>query len=152
MYTNEHDLVVLIAVSVVSSTSESISDAEEYGNMFSNFISRLGLFLGLLNNSITTILANMALLENCRYDISEFNGLNLLIDFLNEQPSNYMSLDSSRNTVESELNACERVQQKAAIAISRFCKEAKYTSQLIDLGGEFISELKQIFQLRKMII
>lgn len=77
----------------------------------------------------------MALIENCRYDISEFNGLNLLIDFLNERPINYMNLDSSKNSIESELNACERVQQKAAIAISRFCKEPKYTSQLIDLGG-----------------
>lgn len=84
----------------------------------------------------------MALLENCRYDISEFNGLNLLIDFLNERPLNYMNLDSSRNSIESELNACERVQQKAAIAISRFCKEAKYTSQLIDLGGKSIFNSK----------
>lgn len=74
----------------------------------------------------------MALLENCRYDIAEFNGLNLLVDFLNERPLNYLN----NNTIESELNACERVQQKAAIAISRFCKESKYTSQLIELGGK----------------
>jgi hypothetical protein len=86
----------------------------------------------------------MALLESSRAEIAEFNGLNLLMDFLNERPYNYF--DSSMNylnntlsndTVESEISACERVQQKAAIAISRFCKEAKFTNQLIELGGWF---------------
>lgn len=84
----------------------------------------------------------MALLENCRNDIAEFNGLNLLVDFLNERPLNYFNQSSTNlenseieTSVESELSACVRVQQKAAIAISRFCKETKYTSQLIDLGG-----------------
>lgn len=82
----------------------------------------------------------MALLESSRNDIVEFNGFNLLLDFLNEKPSNYIEnpinyLNGAHDTVESEISACERVQQKAAIAISRFCKEAKYTSQMIDLGG-----------------
>lgn len=90
----------------------------------------------------------MALLENSRSDIAEFNGLSLLIDFLNERPyayldnsMNYLNNSASKNNssnndaVESEISACERVQQKAAIAISRFCKEAKYTSQLVELGG-----------------
>ena len=87
----------------------------------------------------------MVLLENCRSEIFEFNGLNLLIEFLNEKPSNYISEiennDQSsfllkQDSIESEISACERVQQKAAIAISRFCKEAKYASILIELGGK----------------
>lgn len=83
----------------------------------------------------------MALLESCRTEIVDFNGLQLLLEFLNEKPSNYIENPinylngGSYDTVESEISACERVQQKAAIAISRFCKEAKYTSLLIDLGG-----------------
>lgn len=142
----------------------------------------------------------MALLENCRSEIVEYNGLNLIADFLNEQPSMYMqsnmqqqnglnnshgtnssemmlssslsssfdynnnnhnnssqnvcyvnssnhssgNLNSSNGSAkppqqqpmcyEPELLACERVQQKSAIAISRFCKEKQYTMGLIDLG------------------
>ena len=96
------------------------------------------------NFKLTTILANMVLLESCRADISEFNGLNLLIEFLNEKPSNYISdMDNNdhssfltkQDSIESEISACERVQQKAAIAISRFCKESKYATILIELGG-----------------
>lgn len=78
----------------------------------------------------------MALLETCRSEIFEFNGLNLLVDFLNENPSNYMVHCASKNdSAESEISACERVQQKAAIAISRFSKEPKYASVFIELGG-----------------
>ncbi len=81
----------------------------------------------------------MALLENCRVEIAEYNGLNLLIDFLMETPYSYMAdkLDASK-TNESELSACERVLQKAAIAISRFCREPKYSILLVELGGKYI--------------
>lgn len=90
----------------------------------------------------------MALLPSCRTEIAEFNGLNLLVEFLNETPSNYLnysndidqsSFPSKNNSIESEINACERVQQKAAIAISRFCKESKYALILIELGGIVLS-------------
>lgn len=97
----------------------------------------------------------MALLESCRNEIVDFNGFQLLLEFLNEKPSNYIEHPinylngGSYDTVESEISACERVQQKAAIAVSRFCKDPKYTSQLIDYGGtrfccyiSFISILK----------
>ncbi len=88
-----------------------------------------------IKDQLTTILANMALLENCRKEIADFNGLNLLMEFLNEKPSNYFTNGANCNSViESDLSACERVQQKASIAISRFCKETKYCHQLIDMG------------------
>lgn len=120
----------------------------------------------------------MALLESCRAEIVEFNGLSLIADFLNEKPSNYISYSSSststssssssssassydfnnntnntnntnsgnnansrttinKNIYEPELLACERVQQKSAIAISRFCKEKQYSMSLIDLSSKF---------------
>ena len=102
-------------------------------------------FIFIFILKLTTILANMVLLENCRTEISEFNGLNLLVEFLNEKPSTYTSemenndqsgcFSNKQDSIESEISACERVQQKAAIAISRFCKESKYASILIELGG-----------------
>ena len=83
----------------------------------------------------------MALLDNCRNEIAEYNGLNLLIDFLMEIPSNYSQSEGHDNhnnngkSSESELSACERVLQKTAIAISRFCRENKYSLVLVELGG-----------------
>jgi hypothetical protein len=79
----------------------------------------------------------MALLDDCRVEIAEYNGLNLLIDFLMETPFSYMSdkIDASKVN-ESELSACERVLQKAAIALSRFCREPKYSILLVELGGK----------------
>jgi len=86
----------------------------------------------------------MALLENCRADIAEFNGLDMLFEFLSERPSSYLENDDNRNVnLESEVNACERVIQKAAIAISRFCKEPKYCSTLIDLGSKYLIQINK---------
>ena len=80
----------------------------------------------------------MALLEGCRLEISEYNGLNLLIDFLMETPFGYKNNDKTDLiSSESELSACERVLQKAAIAISRFCREPKYSILLVELGGNY---------------
>jgi hypothetical protein len=88
----------------------------------------------------------MALFENCRADIVDYNGLNLLADYLTEKPTSYL-ISSPRNetsveamtenddTKDSELTACERVQQKAAIAINRFAKEPQYATLLVELGG-----------------
>jgi hypothetical protein len=84
----------------------------------------------------------MALLENCRAEIVEFNGLNLVMDFLNEKPANYKNKLYLKDNVEvndpdeSEVKACERVLQKTAIAISRFSKEIKYSQTLVELGGK----------------
>lgn len=95
----------------------------------------------------------MALFENCRADIVEYNGLNLLADYLNEKPLNYNNppatkkntsiqnegddkdYDENDDINDSETTACERVQQKAAIAINRFAKEPQYATLLVELGG-----------------
>ena len=89
---------------------------------------------------MATILANMALYDTSRMDIFEFNGLTLLVEFLNEQPIDYLTssstdpLNQSNANSDSEMSACERVQQKSAIAISRFSKETKYALILMDLN------------------
>ena len=49
--------------------------------------------------------------------------------------NDHSSFLTKQDSIESEISACERVQQKAAIAISRFCKESKYATILIELGG-----------------
>jgi hypothetical protein len=90
----------------------------------------------------------MALLENCRAEIAEFNGLDMLFEFLSEKPNSYLeNADNHSVNLESEVNACERVIQKAAIAISRFCKEPKYCSILIELGSNshYLTYLLNIF-------
>jgi hypothetical protein len=62
----------------------------------------------------------MALIENCRNEIFEFNGLNLLVDFLFESPGDY-------EISETELNACERVLIKLK---SKFLDQiSKYNKQ-----------------------
>lgn len=100
----------------------------------------------------------MALLDNCREEIVEFNGLNLLADYLNENPQAYsneikkISSENQKNngeeSKESEITACERVQQKAAIAIHRFAKDHQYASLIIELDGiikKFCNIIKLMF-------
>ena len=70
----------------------------------------------------------MALYENCMQDIIEFNGLNLILEFLNENPDDH-------SNQEAELSACERVQQKSAIALNRFAKKINYAQLLIESEG-----------------
>lgn len=84
----------------------------------------------------------MALFENSRNDIVELNGLNLLCELLNERPSDYNQNESK--SIDSELSACERVQQKSAIAISRFSKDPKHALSLAELNGLFNSLLDMI--------
>jgi hypothetical protein len=82
----------------------------------------------------------MALLENCRSEICEYSGLNLLVDFLMETPLTYRKIQDEEKHInkmsESELSACERVLQKSAIAISRFCREPKYSMAIVELGSK----------------
>jgi hypothetical protein len=84
----------------------------------------------------------MALYDNCMHDIVEFSGLNLIMEFLNEKPNDYMN---NSQTMESEMSACERVQQKSAIALSLFSKNLSYVKILIELKGNifffFVSKI-----------
>ncbi|KAK3595203.1 hypothetical protein CHS0354_021518 [Potamilus streckersoni] len=78
-------------------------------------------------DQIATVLANMAVLDTARNDILRNDGLSVLVSFLQERPSQY--------TKEAELAACERVQQKAAIALTRLCRDGETAQVIIDLHG-----------------
>ena len=71
----------------------------------------------------------MATLESSRQDIIQFNGIALLIDHLQQRPSQFK--------FEAEVSACERVQQKAAIALTRICKDKSTAQAITDQGGNF---------------
>nr|XP_002734766.1 PREDICTED: protein inscuteable homolog [Saccoglossus kowalevskii] len=70
-------------------------------------------------DQVATILANMACIEQCRQEIATENGIGLLVQYLHEKPRPYVNSCIS----EDELAACERVHQKAAIALARMSRE-----------------------------
>ncbi|XP_076445834.1 protein inscuteable homolog [Babylonia areolata] len=74
-------------------------------------------------DQVATILANMAALPACQVDIRRQGGVGLLVRFLHER---CLSLAGKAETA-----ACERVQQKAAIALSRLCSPDSDTEMLM---------------------
>ena len=69
----------------------------------------------------------MAAVNSCVVGLTDNQGIELLVSFLKESPSRCGS--------QAEMSACERVQQKAAIALTRLCREEAYTQRIIDLEG-----------------
>ncbi|KAG8438442.1 hypothetical protein GDO86_008937 [Hymenochirus boettgeri] len=65
-------------------------------------------------DQIATILANLSVVDNCASDIVQENGVQTLIGMLYEKSS------SGRP---SEVSACERVQQKAAVTLARLSRD-----------------------------
>ncbi|XP_045197348.1 protein inscuteable homolog [Mercenaria mercenaria] len=80
-----------------------------------------------VKDQIATVLANMATTGSSRRDIIAYNGIPLLINFLQQRPSQYKQ--------EAEISACERLQQKAAIALTRLCKDEVTANVIVDLQG-----------------
>ncbi|KAK7108071.1 protein inscuteable homolog [Littorina saxatilis] len=74
-------------------------------------------------DQVATILANMAAHPVCQADIRQQGGVELMIRFLHERPVSRAG--------KAELAACERVQQKAAIALSRLCQSGASTQHVI---------------------
>ncbi|ELT97127.1 hypothetical protein CAPTEDRAFT_182206 [Capitella teleta] len=85
-------------------------------------------------DQVATVLANMAAIEVCCVEITENSGAELLIHFLFEGPS--------EEGTATEAQACERVQQKAAIALTRLCKDPEVAQTMLDLQG--MSRLVQL--------
>ena len=79
---------------------------------------------------VATVLANMAALENCSSEITENKGVELLVHFLKERPSSYKS--------DAEIAACERVQQKAAIALTRLCRDPGNAPLIVEVHGMYL--------------
>lgn len=76
---------------------------------------------------IATVLANMATTELSRLDIVTYSGIPLLITYLQQRPGDCKQ--------EAEVAACERLQQKAAIALTRLCKDSTTAQIIVDLQG-----------------
>ncbi|KAK7497200.1 hypothetical protein BaRGS_00011494 [Batillaria attramentaria] len=74
-------------------------------------------------DQVATVLANMAAIPACQADIRQQSGVELLVRFLYERPLSPAG--------PAELAACERVQQKAAIALSRLCHSGSHTEKII---------------------
>ncbi|CAG5134128.1 unnamed protein product, partial [Candidula unifasciata] len=78
-------------------------------------------------DQIATILANMAAIAGCQECIRHCGGLDLLVSFLHQKPCLLSST--------AERSACERVQQKAAIALMRLCQDTRLTYSVIRQKG-----------------
>ena len=72
----------------------------------------------------------MATIESSRQDILRYSGISLLIDHLQQRPSQFK--------FEAEVSACERVQQKAAIALTRICKDKNTAQVIAEQGGNSV--------------
>lgn len=78
-------------------------------------------------DQVASILANMAVLESCQTEITQQNGIDLLLNYLHEDPASF------RNSV--EVAACERVLQKAAIALTRLSREERHAQLIAESAG-----------------
>ena len=79
-------------------------------------------------DQVVTVLANMSSTDACAAEIKKYRGLELLVAFLHVRPPDVAT--------DAELTACEHVQQKAAIALTRMCREASNAKMVANLNGE----------------
>lgn len=80
-----------------------------------------------IKDQVSTVLANLAAFPECRASVLQPGGLVLLLCFLQVRPSLVQR--------DAEIAACERVQQKSAIALSRLCTDAVVAKQVMDVQG-----------------
>ena len=80
---------------------------------------------------MATILANMATLDACCVDMTRCNAIELLIRFLHNRPSAYKCSST-------QLAACERVQQKTAVALNRLARNPDIAQIIVECGGRYI--------------
>jgi hypothetical protein len=74
----------------------------------------------------------MSAIEHCCIDITDNHGVALLVEFLKEAvPSG-----NNKTNFEAEGAACERVQQKAAIALTRLSRDPENAQLVVDLQGD----------------
>ena len=76
---------------------------------------------------VATVLANMAGVEACWEDIVSHQGLQLLVELLDERPGDKAS--------EVETAACERVHQKVGISLTRLSRDKQNAETLMELKG-----------------
>uniref|UniRef100_K1PX53 Inscuteable-like protein n=1 Tax=Magallana gigas TaxID=29159 RepID=K1PX53_MAGGI len=78
-------------------------------------------------DQVATILANMVAADSCRHDVVDCGGIDICLELLNESPLDYKT--------PSEIAACERVQQKAAIALTRMCRDESNAATIVKSEG-----------------
>lgn len=78
-------------------------------------------------DQVATILANMVAADSCRHDVVYCGGIDICLELLNESPLDYKT--------PSEIAACERVQQKAAIALTRMCRDESNAATIVKSEG-----------------
>ncbi len=71
-----------------------------------------------IQDQVATVLANMAATAECRGEVVKHGGLAVLLKFL----SSAKAVDVESKTDYALMAATERVQQKSAIALSRFVR------------------------------
>lgn len=69
----------------------------------------------------------MVAVDVCRQDIISSGGIDVCLELLNESPRDYK--------MPAETAACERVQQKAAIALTRMCREESNAVTIVKREG-----------------
>lgn len=79
-------------------------------------------------DQIVTVLANMSAVQGYRSELIDNGGIVLLLCYLQERPTVVYS--------KAELAACERVQQKSAIAIARLSSEQDAAESISKLQGK----------------
>ena len=67
-------------------------------------------------------------------EIRKYHGVELLVRFLQERPPDVAT--------DAELTACEHVQQKAAIALSRLCREPANARLAVNAKGACVLTTK----------
>lgn len=80
-------------------------------------------------DQVVTVLSNMAENNENKADLLQNGGIVLLLCYLQERPTVVYR--------KAELAACERVQQKSAIALARLCSEQDAASNISKLQGKF---------------
>ncbi|PAA78314.1 hypothetical protein BOX15_Mlig003374g1 [Macrostomum lignano] len=85
-------------------------------------------------DQVATVLANMAAYAWCHQSLTRHNAIELLLHFLSESPMGSCRYSSSSSSgVQS--SACERLQQKAAIALGRLARDASAAQIVVELTG-----------------
>lgn len=69
----------------------------------------------------------MVAADSCRVGVIENNGIEACLGLLEEHPANYKK--------PTELAACERIQQKAAIALTRICRDVETAQTITEFQG-----------------
>ena len=73
----------------------------------------------------------MVAVDSCRHAVVDCGGIDVCLDLLNESPLDYKT--------PAEIAACERVQQKATIAVTRMCRDENNAETIVKAEGRKVN-------------